>query len=122
MLKARRYLGSRIGKLTAQSALDDPYTPVDRIRCRPGFLASLETNVVQKGRAGESLFGDSVGLVNARPPANEVKQVQRIAAQCVPGQAADAALVQVAVNPVYLAAGLCTITRNGLCALPDPVW
>src|SRR2546422_4031279 len=104
MLKARRYLGSRIGKLTAQSALDDPYAPVDGIRSGTRFLAGLEANVVQKGRAGESLFGDGVGLVNVRPPANEVQQIQCIAAQRVPGQAADATLVQIAVDPVNLPA------------------
>jgi hypothetical protein len=72
MLKARRDRGSRIGKQMSQSTLHDPYAAVDGIRGGPRFLAGLEANVVQKGRAGESLLGDGVGLVNVRPPANEV--------------------------------------------------
>src|SRR5580658_4154249 len=106
MLKARRDLGSRIGKHLAQSTLHGPYAAVDGISGGPRFLAGLEANVVQKGRAGESLFGDGVGLVNVRPPANEVQQIQCIAAQRVPGQAPDATLVQIAGDPVYLTAGL----------------
>ena len=61
MLKARRDWGSRIGKQMSQSTLHNPYAAVDGIRGGPRFLAGLEANVVQKGRAGESLLGMGAG-------------------------------------------------------------
>ena len=105
LLKAGRRRRHDVGELAVQSTFSNPDAGVNRIGSRTGLLADLVTHVVQQGGTGERLLGYFISGMAIGPPTHELQQGESITTQGVPGQAADTALIQKAVDPDHLAAG-----------------
>ena len=59
----------------------------------------METDIFEESRFGKCLFGDGIGLVNTDPPAEEVQQVKRVAAESRLGQTSNTLPVEETIYP-----------------------
>jgi hypothetical protein len=88
----------------AQGAIRDGNALVDRGAGELGLLAGLESHVVQQGGFGERIFGNGIGAMNIFLPTDKAQQVLRITAEREVGHAAEAFEIQIAIDPIDLAA------------------
>src|SRR5215831_13240288 len=103
-LKLRSNLMGSAREGGAQGAIRDGNALVDGGAGERGFLTGLESHIVQQDRFGERLFDNRIRMVNTFPPTQKVQQVMGIAAEGKIGDAAQAFQIQIAVDPVDLAA------------------
>ena len=92
------------GKDGAQGAIGDGDALIDGGSAELGLLGGLESHVVQQSGLGERILGNGIGVMNTFPPTEKVQQVLCIAAEREVGHAAEAFVIQIAIDPIDLAA------------------
>src|SRR5580692_9497915 len=102
VLKGRSKQRWTLRKLTPQGALGSPDAAIDSGRSRRGSHIDLVTNVIKERGFSQCLRCDDPGVMSREPPAEEMKQVMGIAAQCSVGHAADPLFIEEAVDPTNL--------------------
>jgi len=97
-----------------QPRFSGAHSAVDAGGRRPRLLIGLETNVVQQGGFGESLFGDRISLIHAHPPAQEMEQIVGVASQRGISDAMDSLLIQEAVDPSHFSTAVVRHAKRAL--------
>ena len=88
----------------AQGAIGDGDALIDGGSAELGLLGGLESHVVQQSGLGERILGNDIGVMNTFPPTEKVQQVLCITAEREVGHAAEAFVIQIAIDPIDLAA------------------
>ena len=105
MIQRRSDLTRGARKGDAQGAIYDGNTLVDRGARQLGFLAGLESHIVEQCRFGERTRADLISMVNTLPPPEKVQQLVRVGSQSCVGQAAQGFVIEILVDPFDLTAG-----------------
>src|ERR1035437_8091326 len=102
----------------AQGAIRDGDALIDGGAGELGLLAGLESHVVQQGGLGERIFRNRIGVMNTFPPTDKVQQVLRITSEREVRYAAEAFEIQIAIDPIDLAArGLLDDAERAACVI-----
>ena len=80
------------------------------------LLGGLESHVIQQDGLGERSRSNGIGVMNTFPPTEKVQQVLSIATKGEVGHAAEAYVIQIAIDPIDLAAGVLLDDAEGLRA------